>query len=286
MKDDALDLLIRELATAGLTRWFVTLAAMAAIAVVLSIRRGRRSSAGSDTTGGAGATPGSDPTQLPPDLGTVHVLGRSYNVEVRFGQVLAATTTTDAGAPNGMNTLNRIRMRGIDGREETFRLMDAGLEPRVGRIVSLLMRRNNDNEYDCLLAYENETGQWVDFRSEPIQRAHEVPTFAAWALATVVGTLGGVWGLMAAFLAFANGRFPVRVDASTWLIALLSAALVARVLVALVGSAIVAIRNGQFRSGYGKRYKAFFEQATPEVTKRLGSVGGTVEGRRAAASGG
>jgi hypothetical protein len=82
--------------------------------------------------------------------------------------------------------------------------MNAGLEPHAGQVVSLLMRRTNETQYDCLLAYANETGQWVDFGSKPMLRAHAVPIFAAWMVATVVGTLGGAWGLMAAFLAFSH----------------------------------------------------------------------------------
>ena len=287
MRDQAVDLLIRKLATDGMPPWVVTLGAMAAISVVLSILRGGRSSAGPHATGGTdSAFPGSDPTRLSPDLRTVHVAGRSYDVEARFGQILTATTTTETGAPAAKNTQSTIGMRGIDGREENLTLTNTRLEPYAGQVVSLLLRRKNETQHDCLLAYANEPGQWIEVGLKPIQRAHEVPMFAAWATATVVGTFGGVWGLMAAFLAFANGRFPVRVDISTWVIALLVSALVARVLVAMAGFVIVTIRNGQFRSGYLGRYKTFFEQATPEVVKRLGGVGGTVEGKRAAASGG
>src|SRR5690349_9237632 len=76
-----------------------------------------------------------------------------------------------------------------------------------------------------------------------------VPVSATWTIATLVGAVGGVWGLMAAFLAFADGRFPVRVDLSTCVIAFMASALIARLLIGSMGMVFASIRNAKSQRG-------------------------------------
>jgi hypothetical protein len=59
---------------------------------------------------------------------------------------------------------------------------------------------------------------------------------------------------------------------------------VARLLASMAASMIQIVRNGQFRSRYWGRYKAFFTEAAPEVMKRLAGVeGASGVGRQQAA---
>ncbi len=279
-------------AQGALPVWILALVAMATLPILLALRE--KAGPGAPTPADGGGTTG----QLPEALRYVELMGKGYPVILESGLVVSEkthietqqTTTVSAGgaymvgqqayaSPTTVTTStsstrkDTLFVRTVEGREKVWRLSGASFESRPGQILSSITRKGRG---DFLLLYNHATGQIEGFGA--IGAANRTGKWLPWAMSTLVGTLGYIWGLSILrqnFLRsnpeFASSMPMAPWNAQTWIMGFCAAAIISWILVGLVGLIFGMLRNLHFKSHYKPQFLRFLEESTPALGKVFAS---------------
>lgn len=225
-------------------------------------------------TAGAGAR-----DSLPEELGTVHVLGRSYDVEACSGTVMEKESHTEqsvhvqtsgggatvigdqvVSTPTQVHVQTEITrkdclwVRDASGRESAWNFQNAALQVRAGHVVSALVRSTPEGKAEFLLAYNHTTGQLDHF--DGLSRAHQPRRLAAWIATSVLGAALVLLALRA-FVA-PGGDVPLGAlfQPSNWPGPLILASVVAAVTVPVCAAFLRNLRTRAFLSRHANAVRS------------------------------
>jgi hypothetical protein len=214
---------------------------------------------------------------LPAELRTVHVLGRSYEVEACSGTVVekqshteqrvhvqtsgggasvigdqVVTTPTQVHVQTETTRMDCLWVRDADGNESAWNFQNAALQVRAGHAVSALVRSTPEGTADFLLAFNHATGQLDRFGG--LTRAHQPRRLGAWVATTLLGAAMVLLALRA-FVA-PGGDVPLGAlfQPSNWAGPLALAAVVAGITVPVSAAFLRNLRT-----------RAFFARHAPAV---------------------
>jgi hypothetical protein len=288
--------LIRYLKEFAVPRWWMTFAAMCVAPWLLAFTGlGTRSSSPVPTGKGP---------QLADHLRKVSILGSRYDLDVYTCSVMSEkswtetittvdTTTTSIGGnytPSGSwqtpmspsttvsvtsSSIQKdlVRVRYPDRTRDTWEFTNMNFVVAPGDIIALVARKVG-KQYECLLAYNQESGQ---FRSFNLRRTHAISGRLSWIVVTVVGALGASWGWSAAILELINDVGPqlglpagtpaTPMDKTLWITAFVIASIVASVPLYICGQLLPRIRTMIFKTTVMPGVKHFLEVATTDAKR-------------------
>lgn len=222
---DGVAAVMAHLKVSAVPRWWLTLAVMCVVTAVLAtLRVGSRSQPGSASDGKS--------QQLPPDLRSVAVLGARYSLDVFQGKVLSEKTWTETttrteftggqwqtpglvyppwAAPGhvSMSTAttrkDQVMLRYADGSAGAWSFTNSKLAVAPDQVISLIARRTQPGDYDCLMGYNHETRQLLTFNFGGV---HSIASLASWLGATAAGAAGLVWGWQAGMQSYMSQAMP------------------------------------------------------------------------------
>jgi hypothetical protein len=258
--------------------WLATLVAMWLVTRFLVRTAGNRFV---DPGGGGG---------LPESLRVINVLGRRYAVGTDSGVVVEETTWSDTTTstiqtPGSVQTFgdttyvtvpqqqtvtstvrkDRIWVRDAAGREKAWNFSNAGLDVRVGHVLSYVGRQTGE-DITFLMAYNHTTGQFVNL---PMGLPHYAPFFRASIAAALVGTAGFVYG--------GWEMIPMIRPEEIFFWNLIAFAVVGLIFSTIwgwlgaffQGGRVIRKRNALYERNYVPRFREWFQQNTPALMSRF-----------------
>ncbi len=223
---------------------------------------------------------------LPPDLRTVRVLGRSYQVAASSGTVVdkeshieerlhvstsggvatvigdqVSVTPTQVHAHTQITRKDCLWVRDASGHEEAWNFTNAALQARAGHKLSALVRPASEGNAEFLLAYNHTTGQLESFNG--LARAHQPRRLLAW-LAT--SALGAALILLALRnVVDPSGtivNLPALFQRGNWSGPLIPGAILAAVSVPLSAALLRGLRTRSFMARYTPAFRKHFEKSS------------------------
>ncbi|MCK6449021.1 MAG: hypothetical protein L6Q99_21710 [Planctomycetes bacterium] len=230
--------------------------------------------------------PASGRDSLPNELRTVHVLGRSYEVEAHSGTVVEKEShveqrlhvhTTGGGAtvvgdqvsvtPTQLHAHTEITrkdclwVRDAAGRESPWNFTNASLQARAGHRVCALARPAADAKTEFLLAFNRTTGQLDTF--DGLSRAHQPRRLLAWFATSVVGAAMVLLAMRAVVdHSGANLNLPTLFQVGNWTAPLIVAGAVAAVTVPISAAVLRGLRTRTFVARHAPAFRKHFETLT------------------------
>ncbi|TAJ23986.1 MAG: hypothetical protein EPO68_02185 [Planctomycetota bacterium] len=223
---------------------------------------------------------------LPDALRTVHVLGRSYDVDAHSGTVVEKESsieqrlhvhTTGGGAtvigdhvsvaPTQVHAHTEITrkdclwVRDAAGAEHAWNFTNAALQARAGHALSAVSRPAADGGAEFLLAYNHATGQLDTFGG--LARAHQPRRLAAWVATTVVAAAAILFAMRVVVDASGDTvSLGAMYQLGNWPAPLGIAGVAAAICVPLCAAALRGLRTRAFLARTAPAFRRHFETRT------------------------